>query len=296
MAIKIGHASADERYKASGGVAGDQTGGEVCIRTWYSSPWDTVLRPRSAELAEASAEACEAACASPHIGYDQLQRNTLYEQAKLVGFDIGAVSADCECDCSSLMHVCAIAGGAKLGFKWNCFWTGNMVEGFMASGDYEKLTEDKYLTSDAYLKRGDILVRTSGHTAMALEDGAMAENGEKADVVDGAPGATRPTGAVETPETIPQSPAATAPFTQGSQSGSDILMNTPLPLLKQGDWGRAVWSMQSLLSARGYDVKGVDSDFGPNTDAALRAFQRAMGLEVDGECGAKSWAALIAKG
>ncbi len=50
------------------------------------------------------------------------------------------------------------------------------------------LREAKHLTSDAYLKRGDVLVKTSGHTAMALEDGALAE------VESGVPGSSRPTG------------------------------------------------------------------------------------------------------
>lgn len=263
MAIKIGHASADERYRASGGAAGDQTGGEVCVRTWYSSPWDCVLRPLDPDIAEKSAKACEAACANSNIGYDQLQRNTLYEKAKLKSFDLGSIDESCECDCSSLMHICGIAGGADVPFKWNCFWTGNMVEGFLASGQYEALREAKYLSSDAYLKRGDILVNSKSHTAMALENGAMAI---KEDEVEAS---SRPTGAVT--------------------------IKTELPLLKKGSKGQAVWAMQTLLSDRGYDTQGVDSDFGSNTEEALKNFQSDHKLTADGECGAKSWAALIAE-
>ena len=44
MPIKIGHASIDENNKTKGGVAGDQTSKEVCIRTWYSKPWQYILR------------------------------------------------------------------------------------------------------------------------------------------------------------------------------------------------------------------------------------------------------------
>ena len=262
MAVKIGHAAADEKGKASGGLGGDQTGGEVCVREWYSSPWDALLRPKDEALAEASALACEKACANKHIGYDQLGRNSLYFEAKKLDFDLAAIEADCECDCSSLMHVCAIAGGAPLGFEGNCFWTGNMVEGFLRSGKYECLGEEKYLRGDSYLKRGDILVKTSGHTAMVLEDGALAGETEDA----------------------------------GYAASGAVTMKTNLPLLTKGAWGRAVWAMQLLLTARGYNTLGLDSRFGPNTFAALVAFQKAMGLEPDGECGEKSWAALIAKG
>lgn len=173
MAIKIGHASSDEEKKASGGKAGDQTGAEVCTRSWYSGAWNVVLRPKNAALAEKSAQACEAACKNNNIGYDQGSRNTLHVYATLTNFDLAAIEDKCECDCSSLMHVCAIAGGARLKYGINGVWTGNMVSTFVASGDYEKLTDSKYLTSDTYLKRGDILVRESGHTAMVLENGGV---------------------------------------------------------------------------------------------------------------------------
>jgi peptidoglycan hydrolase-like protein with peptidoglycan-binding domain len=38
----------------------------------------------------------------------------------------------------------------------------------------------------------------------------------------------------------------------------------------------------------------ADGEFGPVTDVALRAYQRAKGLMVDGVCGPKTWAALLA--
>jgi len=78
MSIKIGHASIDENGSARGGTAGDQTGKELCTRSWYTKGWNVLLRPKRAELAEKSAAACEAACANSNIGYDQGGRNTLY--------------------------------------------------------------------------------------------------------------------------------------------------------------------------------------------------------------------------
>lgn len=173
MAIKIGHASIDERGKAYGGKAGDSTGKELRTRNWYKGGWHTVLRPKDFMVAEKSAAACEAACNNEKIGYDQHQRNTLHKQAKAVNFDLSKIATACECDCSSLMHVCAIAGGAAIEYGTNGLTTRNMVAAFIKSGAYEKLTDSKYLTSDKYIRRGDILVK-SGHTVMALEDGAAA--------------------------------------------------------------------------------------------------------------------------
>ena len=172
MAVRIGHASIDENGKATGGAAGDQNGKEVLIRDWYNKPWNVLLRPVRPEVAEKSAVACEAACANPNIGYDQYGRNTLYAKAKAVGFDLAAIDTACECDCSSLIHVCAIAGGANLTYGSNGHTTRTMVKEFVASGEYVKLTGSEYLASSKLLKRGDILVKEGSHTVMVLDNGA----------------------------------------------------------------------------------------------------------------------------
>ena len=176
MAIKIGHATKNENGKAYGGAAGDQTGKEVCIIGWYKGGWHTVLRPKSKELAEKSAVACEAACANKHVGYDMAvsQRNSLQAEAVKHDHDLSKIDKPCEADCATLMQACAIAGGARLTYEGNGMTTRNMVEKFVESGEYEALTDSKYLTSDKYLLRGDVLVK-SGHTGMALEDGAAAK-------------------------------------------------------------------------------------------------------------------------
>lgn len=70
-----------------------------------------------------------------------------------------------------------------------------------------------------------------------------------------------------------------------------------LPLLKYGSVSAAVKNMQLLLLAKGYELPeyGADGDFGEETDTALKAYQRANNLEVDGKCGANTWTALIMK-
>lgn len=260
MTIKIGHASVDENGRASGGSAGDSTGKEVCIRTWYAGNWNVVLRPKSATLAEKSAKACEAACNNSKIGYDQGSRNSLYLYAKVENFDLGKIEDECECDCSSLMHVCAIAGGANLKYSSNGLCTFNMVDAFVKTGQYEKLTASKYLTSDAYLQRGDILVRESGHTAMALENGAQASG------------------------------KTTATTTTAS---GGVKVSISLTTLKKGSTGAEVESLQILLTGRGYPCGDIDGDFGSKTLTAVKKFQKAKGLTQDGKVGAKTWAALM---
>lgn len=170
MAILIGHASIDENGKISGGTAGDQTGKEVCTRGWYNSGWQTVLRCKDSDKAEKMAHECEAACLNPNIGYDQGQRNTLRKAAKATNFDLSKVGK-CECDCSALMAVCAECADIEIPYTYdNAPSTRTMVTAFKSTGEFDVLTESKYLTSDKYLRRGDILVK-NGHTAMALQDG-----------------------------------------------------------------------------------------------------------------------------
>jgi len=54
----------------------------------------------------------------------------------------------------------------------------------------------------------------------------------------------------------------------------------------------SVERIQTALSAMGYDI-AVDGDFGSDTQAAVEAFQEAQGLDVDGDVGPTTWAALF---
>lgn len=173
MAVKIGSARIDERGKASGGKAGDQTGNELSTQNWYkhSKGW-RVLRCSDSAKAEKIASAMEAACANNNIGYDQAERLTLYNKVKAVGFDPAKITDKCETDCSALVRVCL----AYAGITSSNFITSNEARAILATGCFKELTGSKYTDTSDYLKRGDILVtKTKGHTVVVLSDGAKVE-------------------------------------------------------------------------------------------------------------------------
>lgn len=169
MAVKICHASSDERGKYNQGIAGDQTGKEVCMRDWYNRPWNVIVRPLRKEVADKIVSSVKAACDNKNIGYDQYQRTTLYTQAEKVDFDLSKINVACECDCSSLVAVCVNAAGVKVNKD---IYTGNMVKALQNTGEFEVLKDKKYLSSDKYLQAGDILVYEGHHTAIAVENGS----------------------------------------------------------------------------------------------------------------------------
>lgn len=173
MAVTIGHASIDERGKAKGGSAGDQTGREVYTRSWYSKPWTAVIRPKNSGVAEKIAKAMEQACANPRIGYDQNQRTTLYTRAAAAGWDLSKITTPCECDCSSLVAVCVNAAGIPCSKN---MYTGNEMALLLATGAFTAFSGSEYAGKPDRLKRGDILLG-AGHTAIVLSGGASTTEG-----------------------------------------------------------------------------------------------------------------------
>jgi flagellum-specific peptidoglycan hydrolase FlgJ len=66
-----------------------------------------------------------------------------------------------------------------------------------------------------------------------------------------------------------------------------------VPLLKEGASGERVEQLQQQLKQAGFDPGGVDGKFGRNTEAAVKRFQEAKGLEVDGIAGPRTLGALL---
>jgi hypothetical protein len=278
MAIKIGHASCGENKKIKGGSAGDQTSKEVCTRSWYNGGWQFVLRPKTSTLAEKSAKACEKGCANNNIGYDQNQRNTLYTQAKKVGYDLSKITTKCETDCSAFMTVCAITGGANIEYGSNGPTTSTMESKFSASEDYSVLTDSKYLTSDKYLKRGDILVKAGSHTVMVLENGSG---------VASASLYTRTQFIKDIQKCINAR--------VDGKAGEETLSKTVTVSVDINRTHAVVRYIQKYLNSLGYDCGSVDGIAGAKFKKGVVKFQKAKGCVADGVITAKqkTWQKLL---
>ena len=59
--------------------------------------------------------------------------------------------------------------------------------------------------------------------------------------------------------------------------------------LKRGSTGQGVSNWQTTLKNAGYYNGSIDGSFGPQTEAATRAYQQANGLSADGVVGAQTW-------
>ena len=175
MIANSGH---DERGKFSGGNAGDQTGSEWQVRSWYkySSGWGCVLRHPDEKVAQKIADYARAAANNDNIGYDQYQRLTFWYELVKSNYDPAKIKNKCESDCSGGVTAIVKAVGYTLNVPSlkelsPTNYTGSMKPNFKAVG-FDVLTDEKYLTSDKYLKPGDILLNEKHHTCINLDYGS----------------------------------------------------------------------------------------------------------------------------
>lgn len=180
--MRIAHASIDENKNTKGGQAGNQSGKEVCIRTWYNKPWTVLLRHPDRQVREHIATIAETLCSPPYntlIGYDQNERNSFHRVAQTVGYDLlDFINRHemCETDCSAFVTcICLFAGIKKLEYTGNAPTTSTMKSVFKQAG-FNVLTDSKYVGGTEYLSKGDILLKPGSHVVIVLDDGKLYNN------------------------------------------------------------------------------------------------------------------------
>lgn len=82
---------------------------------------------------------------------------------------------------------------------------------------------------------------------------------------------------------------------QSGQPAQADPQDDQLPTIRRGDKGSYVKLAQTNLAERGYSLgsAGIDGDFGPATEKAVKQFQKDWGLDQDGIVGKKTWDLLL---
>ncbi|GAA2628408.1 protein kinase domain-containing protein [Streptomyces vastus] len=126
-----------------------------------------------------------------------------------------------------------------------------------------------------------------GGDASRPEVSSTADDGRRNDPSEPGTETSAPADATPSPSSPPPEPA-TPPWI------SDCTHYSGNGRTGQGDSGKRVLQVQCMLTKRGYSVgnTGVDGDFGPGTESAVRSFQSGKELTADGVVGRETWVAL----
>jgi len=260
----IANSGHDENNKYHGGQAGDQTGHEAELKAWYNRPWTVVLRYPDLAVGLCIAKLEIGMCLNNKVGYDQYQRTTYWKELVKAGYDPSAITTACEQDCTGGTTANVKAAGHIMGIPTLedipvDTYSGNMRARFVKAG-FKALTGNKYLSGPNYLLPGDVLLYEGHHAAVNITYGKYADR----------------TGSVPKPVTL--------------KLGDRILKN--------GCEGADVKELQLDLIKLGYDCGkwGADGEYGDATEMAVKSFQRDHGLDVDGEAGPLTLAAMANAG
>ena len=79
---------------------------------------------------------------------------------------------------------------------------------------------------------------------------------------------------------------------QPEQTNARRTLRMASPYMRDEDGYTDVSLCQTRLDVHGFSCGKVDGIYGPKTEAAARSFQAYSGLNADGICGSKTWAAL----
>ena len=275
--VRVSNCGHDENGRYAGGKAGDQTGGEYCLKAWYSRPWDYIIRWRDKELGNLFADLAIEAALNDRIGYDQGtagnsgDRYTFRKQMQEAGWRPSSIKVACEADCSESTIVLIRAVGHLKGIKelqeCNATYTGNMMNYFrsVAGKKYFSVLQGAYLTDPSIARRGDINLNVAHHVNVTVDDGGNVGN----EISDN-------------PDT--------------KTGGSGYMFN--VGNVQNGSEGNDVMLLQRLLKSNGFkgaDGKAltIDGDCGTNTAYAIKTYQKEKGLSADGIAGPATWKSIL---
>ncbi|HIU75856.1 MAG TPA: peptidoglycan-binding protein [Candidatus Pelethocola excrementipullorum] len=316
MAVLIGHASISEKG-TNNGVVGDQTGQEVCTRSWYNKGWNVMLICSDKELAKRAAQEMRYACANNNIGYGQDNRTSAYVSGTKNGNTFKNATGNT--DCSQLVAGCYIFAG-QTSLSPHCT-TSSLRAALLATGKFKAYTDAAHLNSDAYAEVGALYLKEGSHVVMALENGSSGGSGGTTNppVSEASRNAVR-TGQAHANNFVganlkldgDRGPATIIAGVKVLQHAMNMEFNAGLAVdgsagsatkaalnghaVRLGETRFMVTALKILLFLRGYDsgVVGCPQMLDYPGHDALKSYQKDAGLAVDGIAGYNTYMSLIA--
>ena len=177
--VQIGQASIGETGGARGNQPGNQPGHkEVNVKAWYSKNWMEVIRHADPNVGAMAATVMVKLINSNLVGYDQGDRNTLFNALKKNDWNVDKYIASreaTETDCSAFCYTCyccVVPGLRKSGYCPDTAGIWDMIHKY--GGDaFQRYTDTKMLTTSDYYQVGDIINRRrkaegGGHAMMVV--------------------------------------------------------------------------------------------------------------------------------
>lgn len=156
-------ASIGENGKATGGKVGNQTGTEVKVGKYYEFGQDKCIRFKNVEIGKKCGKISKELAKNKAIGYNQLQRYTLYNLAKKCGWDFDKLkqalkTTKVNCDCSSFASTCVnLAFGKQV---LSCCTTITLVNACLNSTHFKVISIKKMLEKTC---KGDLVIKEGKH-------------------------------------------------------------------------------------------------------------------------------------
>lgn len=331
----ISNSGHDERNSYSGGAAGDQSGSEWCIRSWYNRPWNCVLRYPDRDVADVIAELSRQAAENNRIGYDQSQRMTYWEALKKAGYYPLKIKTNCESDCSAGVLANVKATGYILDIRKlkdvDSYGTTWSMRSQLTAAGFQLLTDAKYLTSDDFLLPGDILLNDAKHTAVNLTVGKYAEEKPGKDTIyakvlfgqqwlnsyyckllidlfgevlelDGIYGPKSRAAALAVWKDVCNRLYGTSLNLESKKFGSGCKRACKYAEVQFGSGGTHTFICQFILAAKGFYNGKMDAECGRDLCTSIQSYEKAEDLSVDStdpvkcSAGPQVWSSLFEEG
>ena len=296
----VSNSGGDQNGGIRGGKAGDQTGRQWRITSWYDFGQNYVIRFKDRQIANTFATVSIYAAENNKVGYDQNQRTTYAVQLEKAGWDPRKIKTACEDDCSAgvLANIKAaliLTGHKKQAEKINIHgYTGNLVLIIRNCGiEVQIFTSAAYCRSNQYQLPGDINNNSSRHVNVNLGVGSKMKTSDVTGKKEVIKKVTKDK-CVKQLQTALNNSYGTKLKVDGKclEKTQKVIDKHYLYYRPRTFQNPHVRWLQQRFRQLGYNID-VDSSYGPQTERIVKQFQKKYNLEVDGYAGIKTHLKLI---